>query len=53
MPQTKFFAASRSWTLPNKETYLNTINYNDTLTRAMAEFSYDRMEKIVALYQII
>lgn len=45
MPQTKFFTASRSWGLPNKETYLNNINYNDTLTRAMAEFSYDRMEK--------
>lgn len=45
MPQTKFFTTSHSCALPNKETYLNNISYNDMLTRAMAEFSYDRMEK--------
>ncbi len=46
MPQTLFFIPSfYSQTHPNKETYLNSINYNETLIVSMAEFSYDRMEK--------
>lgn len=32
-------------THPDQETYLNSINYNKTLSVAMAEFSYVRMEK--------
>lgn len=46
MPQTLFFTPSfYNHKYPDQETYLNSINYNETLTVSMAKFSYNRMEK--------
>lgn len=45
MYKNRFFDTPLNTSLPSKTAYLTSLNFNESLTREMAEFSYDRIVK--------